>query len=128
MTMYEVFAKLLDDRGLKAADVCRGTGLPSSFFSEWKRGKSNPKMDKLQKIADFFNVPVEYLVTGKLPEGQCGYYINNETAEIAQQIFENKELRGLFDTAKDSSPEDLKVAHDMLLALKRKENPESEGC
>lgn len=126
--MYEVFAKLLSDRGLKAADVCRGTGLPSSFFSEWKRGKSNPKMDKLQKIADFFDVPVEYLVTGKLPEDKNCYYVNKETAEIAQQIFERKELRGLFDTAKDSKPEDLKVVNDMLLALKRKEHPENEGC
>lgn len=126
--MYEVFAKLLSDRSLKAADVCRGTGLPSSFFSEWKRGKSNPKMDKLQKIADFFDVPVEYLVTGKLPEDKNCYYVNKETAEIAQQIFERKELRGLFDTAKDSKPEDLKVVNDMLLALKRKENPENEGC
>lgn len=63
--MYEVFAKLLEERHLKAADVCRGTGLPSSLFSEWKRGKSTPKADKLKKIADFFGVSVEYLMTGE---------------------------------------------------------------
>lgn len=67
--MYEVFAKLLEETHLKAADVCRGTGLPSSLFSEWKRGKSTPKADKLKKIADFFGVSVEYLMTGKeVPE------------------------------------------------------------
>lgn len=60
--MYENFAKLLEERNLKAADVCRGTGLPSSLFSEWKRGKSTPKADKLNKIANFFNVPVEYFM------------------------------------------------------------------
>ena len=63
--MYEIFAKLLEERNLKAADVCRGTGLPSSLFSEWKRGKSSPKVDKLQKIADYFEVSIEYLMTGK---------------------------------------------------------------
>lgn len=65
--MYDIFAKLLEERHLKAADVCRGTGLPSSLFSEWKRGKSTPKADKLKKIADFFDVSVEYLMTGDDP-------------------------------------------------------------
>jgi len=66
--MYEIFARLLEERGLKAADVCRGTGLPSSLFSEWKRGKSTPKPDKLQKIADFFGVPLSYLLNGSMDE------------------------------------------------------------
>ena len=66
--MYEIFSKLLEEHGVKAADVCRGTGLPSSLFSEWKRGKSTPKPDKLQKIADFFGVPLSYLLTGEMEE------------------------------------------------------------
>lgn len=64
--MYEIFERLLMERHLKAADVCRGTGLPSSLFSEWKRGKSTPKTDKMKKIADFFDVSIEYLMTGKV--------------------------------------------------------------
>lgn len=63
--MYEIFYKLLVERKLKAADVCRGTGLPSSLFSEWKKGKSTPKADKIKKIADFFGVSVNYLMTGE---------------------------------------------------------------
>lgn len=37
-------------------------GLPSSFFSEWKRGKMMPKIDKIKKIADYFNKPIEYFL------------------------------------------------------------------
>lgn len=63
--MYEIFEKLLKERGLKAADVARGTGLTSTFFTEWKKGKSkNPSPVNLQKIADFFNVSLDYLMTG----------------------------------------------------------------
>ena len=47
--------------------------------------------------------------------------MNEETAQMAQEIFENKELRLLFSAARDASPEDLKTTHDLLLALKRKE-------
>lgn len=58
--MYELFQKLLDERNLKTADVCRGTNLPSSLFSEWKKGKSEPKKDKIQKICTYFDIPITY--------------------------------------------------------------------
>ena len=58
---------------------------------------------------------------GKESEEGANYYLNDETASIAQDIFENKELRILFDAARDAEPEDLAAVHTMLLALKRKE-------
>ena len=65
-------------------------------------------------------------MTGKEKNGGDKYYINEETAEMAQALFENRELRVLFDAAKDASPEDLKTTYDMLMALKRKERGEDE--
>lgn len=63
--MYSVFQDLLDKRNLKPSDVSKATGIHKSAFSDWKSGKSVPKADKMQKIADFFDVPVEYLMTGE---------------------------------------------------------------
>ena len=63
--MYEVFAKLLDESNKKAADVARATEIPSSTFTDWKKGRSTPKQEKLKKIADYFGVSVEYLMTGE---------------------------------------------------------------
>lgn len=119
--MYEIFAKLLKAKGCTAYQVSKATGIVQSTLSDWKNGKSIPKADKIQKIADFFGVSAEYLMTGKEGEDGNKYYINEETAAIAQDIFENKELRLLFDAARDADPEDLEAVHTMLLALKRKE-------
>ena len=80
-----------------------------------------PKPERLQKIADYFGVTVDYLMTGNESDGKERYYTNDETASIAQEIFDNKELRLLFDAAKDAQPDDLQTVHQMLLALKRKE-------
>lgn len=55
------------------------------------------------------------------PEKERSYYLNQETADIAQEIHDNKEMRALFSAARDASPEDLKTTYDVLLALKRKE-------
>lgn len=66
--MYEIFERLLKEKGVKTADVCRATGLQAPTFSDWKKGKSSPNVDKLILIAKFFGVSVEYLRTGKEPE------------------------------------------------------------
>lgn len=58
--MYEKFLKLLELHNVKPADVARATGIYTSTFSDWKSGRSKPKMEKLQKIADYFGVPVSY--------------------------------------------------------------------
>ena len=63
--MYEYFEKLLTVRGLKPADVTRGTGISSTVFTEWKKGKSTPKTDKLLDIARFLGTSVEDLMTGQ---------------------------------------------------------------
>lgn len=52
------------------------------------------------------------------------YYLDPETAEIAQEIYEDKELRALFDAARDISPEDMKTLYSVALAMKRKERGE----
>ena len=119
--MYSIFEELLQKRGVSTYKVAKDTGIAQSVFSSWKNGISTPKQDKMQKIADYFNVSVEYLMTGKEKEGGEKYYLNEETSQIAQEIFENKELRLLFDAAKDAPPEDLQTVHQMLIALKRKE-------
>lgn len=63
--MYEIYCKLRDERGVKDSDVVKGTGITKSTFSDWKTGRSKPKNEKLQKIADYFGVTVDYLMTGK---------------------------------------------------------------
>ena len=119
--MYEIYCKLRDKKGVKDADVAKATGITKSTFSDWKNGRSKPKDEKLLKIAEYFEVTLDYLRTGEEPSQPDGYYLNGETAEMAQRLFENKNLRVLFDAAKDASPEDLKTTYDMLMALKKKE-------
>lgn len=64
MDSYDLFDKLLKERGLKAADVSRGTGISTATLSEWKKRKYMPKADKLERIADFLGVPIAYFFGG----------------------------------------------------------------
>lgn len=128
--MYEIFEKLLEKFDVTTYQVAKATGISTASFTGWKQGKWNFKPDKLQKIADYFGVSLEYLLTGEEKVGGEKYYLNDETTKAAQEIFENKELRMLFDVAHDADPEDLRALHSMALALKRKERgyDDDSGC
>ena len=60
--MYEKFAELLDKNNKTAYAVSKETGIAQSIFSDWKNGRSKPKVDKLQKLADYFGVSIEYFL------------------------------------------------------------------
>ena len=63
--MYEVFERLLVEHGITAYKVAKATGITTATLTSWKKGRYTPKQEKLQKIADYFGVTVEYLMTGK---------------------------------------------------------------
>lgn len=58
--MYEKFNILLKKNGKRPIDVARSTGISTSTLSDWKKGRTTPKTDKIQKIADYFDVPISY--------------------------------------------------------------------
>lgn len=62
MFSYKKFAELLDKNNITAYRVAKDTGLYSPLFSEWKSGKSCPKVDKLKILADYFGVSIEYFL------------------------------------------------------------------
>lgn len=120
-SMYKKFEIFMQERNLSPYKVSKEARVSQPTLSDWKRGKSEPKRATLEKICKAYDLPLTYFYDEEDGGGET-YYLNEETAQIAQEIFENKDLRLLFDASRKAKPEDLKLAHDMLMALKRKEN------
>ena len=114
---YDNFKKLCEKAGVTPAQVSKATGIASSTLPEWKKGNYTPKTDKLQLIADYFGVSLEYLMTGEEPQ----VYYDERTAELAQRFYQRPDLALLFEAAEDASPEDVELTYQMLKALKAKE-------
>lgn len=62
--MYTRYVELRDSIGVTDAKVAAATNIPRSTFTDWKSGRSKPKLEKLLKIAGYFGVPVEELIRG----------------------------------------------------------------
>lgn len=60
--MYETFKRLLEERNLTSYQVSKDVGISQATLSDWKLGKSKPKVDKLIKIARYFGVPLEEFI------------------------------------------------------------------
>lgn len=55
-------------RGLTLKVVSQATGIPSSTLSEWTANRAPVLGPDVLKLARFFGVSIEYLVTGQEPE------------------------------------------------------------
>ena len=62
MTKYEIYCALRDEKGVKDKNVADALGITRSTFSDWKSGRSEPKADKMIRIAEYFGVSYSYLM------------------------------------------------------------------
>lgn len=117
MDAVDRIRELCLSRGISISRLERECGFSNGYIRGMKDGKMSA--ERLKKTADYLHVPYDYLLTGDLPIEYGGYYTDPETADMAQQIYENKDLRLLFDVAKDVTPEQLKLLHDLALSWKK---------
>ena len=121
-----IFKRLRTSSKLTQAEMAEKLGISRSTIGMYETGAREPDFEILEKIADFFNVDTDYLLgrtekTSILPETIGHYYLNDETREIAQEVFEKPELRSLFHVARDIPPERLKAHIDFMKSLKDQE-------
>lgn len=108
---------LLSEHNKTQLELANYIGVSNTSVNNWTKGYNTPRMDKIDLICSFFHIRREDLLTDA-PHEQT-YYTNPETAKVAQEIFDNSDLRILFDAAKDSTPEQLKLAAEMLRQFKK---------
>lgn len=142
MKVGQKINKLRTSRGMTLEELGNKIGVSKSTIKKWEDGKiENMRRDKIQKLADVFDIPPTYFLDrydeivqlndytiALEPNGPIygrvdgvPYYTEKTAEEYAQKLLENKDLRMLFDAAKDAKAEDIKTVYTMLLALQAKE-------
>lgn len=102
--MYDKFEKLLEERGVTPYRVHKETGISTATLSDWKNGKSQPKQDKIEKICEYFNVPISYFYGDETKSDLT----SRDTKEITEML-NNMEIMlkqdGLMFDGDPASPE-----------------------
>ncbi len=117
--MYQKYCQVRDLLGYKDSDVAKATGITKSTFSDWKNGRSRPKVDKIQKIAHFLNISPDYLLTGADDTVEeptdVGRYINTILSQLRSDSANVMYYKG----AKLTDMQMELLADDLENALKR---------
>lgn len=67
--LYSNIHALCEKEGIKDGTLCANIGIRRSFLSELKAGRTKSlSAEVLSKIASYFNVSVDYLLTGNQKE------------------------------------------------------------
>ncbi len=106
--------KLIEEKHTNVNELAgRANVSPSTLYSIIKRDNTKVDIEVLISICKVLGVPVEYF-----SESPDGYYLNPETAKLAQEAFDDPDVRILLDAKRDLSPEDLQFVIDMVKRLK----------
>ena len=136
--MDDSFAKRLEEalrlRDVKQSELVEKTQISKSAISQYLSGAFEPKQKNIYKIARALNVnPVWLMGKGVDMEPQLGlgllimdamnedsanYYLDDEARQMAQEIFENPELRILFNASRKLRKEDIEAVIEITKRLK----------
>lgn len=132
MTVVERIIDLLSKKEVSASKMMKDLGFSSGLFSQWKSGMQNPSNDKVQKIANYFNVTTDYLLGNTdSPDNTFVYdeddnlvVIDDDTRELIDSLRTRPEMKILFSVSKKATKEDIEQAVKIIEALRKNENEE----
>ncbi len=122
MSRYEKIKMLCKERGITVTGLEKELGIARGSLS--KIDKNQPGADRLKKLSDYFDLPVEYFLDDQISGQQEVYYENEETARLAQEMFEDKQMRSLFHMKKNMDPKKFQAHVEMIEKMYRLEHPE----
>lgn len=98
--------------GKSRKDVADAIGVSYFTLTDWARGKTIPRMDKLEKLAKYFNIKISDLVEKKSIE-------NNpvELAEIHAEILLDEEYVNMHESFKLLDEAQRKIVKDLVRNL-----------
>lgn len=103
---------LLKERGMTVTELARRVDVaPTTIYSIIQRNNKKVDIDVLIKIARILGVNTEYFSdSNDEPSYDTEYYLNQQTAEMAEFLMHNPEYKVLFDASRKVKPEDIEKA------------------
>lgn len=126
MTFAEKLQKALNKSGMTRAELADKAGISRPMITNYLKGGYKAKQNNIFKLARALNISENDLIEDEYVNNNCNdtptpapaYYLDPETAEIAEELHKRKDMRMLFHAAKSSTPEDVKMVTDMLERFK----------
>lgn len=111
--------RIMAERDVTQAQMSKDLSIPKTTISGWMNGKRAPKMPTFDRLCEYLGCKRSDLME---PHDGKHHYAVSETEQIAQSIYDDPNLHALFDAARGSKPDNLKLAAEMLRRMKETNN------
>ncbi len=105
----------------KQVDLAKYLGCSTGLVSAWCAGQKMPRISTINEICLWFHIEMSDLLTDTSKKQEDGYYLNEETKRIAHAIYDNPDMRSLFDMSSKMSSERLKAHLEFMKKLQDSE-------
>ena len=102
-------------KGITITGLERELGFARGSLS--KIDKNQPSADRLEKLSNYFGLPVDYFLEVQ-KTGHDKEYYDPETLEMAQALYDDPELRALMKAAMDVKKDSISSLTDLLHTMK----------
>ena len=111
---------LLNEHNINQTELAKILGVSESTVGKWMLMKSLPRMGIIQKLSDYFGVPKSYFLEESAANKRA-YYLDPETARLAQEVKDDPRYRALFDATRKLSPDAMKEVMNFIAYQTKKE-------
>lgn len=118
MSTFDIIKSLANEQGKSVKDVALELGFGENVIYKWKN--QNPTIDKLEKVADYFGVSIDYL-TGRTTDKYSHFKIN-KAENPYKDLRNSKEIKDLFNELNDVDKKTISQLKDILEVLKKTPN------
>lgn len=110
---YDTFLYLCNQHGISPSAAVVDMGFQKSVATRWKNG-TVPRDANLMKVADYFGVTTDYLLSGEIKKSPDNMSEDEEMMEYLNELKNNPGMRILFSKAKGASKEDIEKVVKMI--------------
>ena len=114
VTMAKNILYYMDINGKTRQDMCDALGVKYTTFTDWVKGNTYPRIDKIELMANYFGISKADLVEEHTTESDTPYYLNEDAREMAQFLFDNPDYKVLFDASRKVKKEDIEKVKRMI--------------
>lgn len=119
----EVIRELKTRKGLTTKQLSELSSVPLGTLNKILSGTTkDPQLETLRAIANALGCRVEDFVDNPLPvevpTAPPDYYLSPEISQMAQEIYDNPELRILFDASRKLEKEDILTVVSLVKRMK----------
>ena len=109
LTVKDLIQQLCDEKGISIYALEKDLGFGHHTIRNWDTAR--PNSEKLEKVAQFFNVTTDYLL---------GKEADDETMRIAEELRNSPGKRMLFDSVRDYDEIEIQKVAEFIEMLKGK--------